>query len=132
MQEQRVRDQTSIAAQAAQREARTRQILAAPDLVVRTAPMAGGGKVTVGESRASGAGVILVGAGSPPPSGKVFQLWTIRGTTPTNAGILAAGQTSAVQIVEGMPGADLIGVTAEPVGGSATPTEPLVSQIPLV
>lgn len=132
VQEQRVREQSTIAGQAAQRETRTRQILAAPDLVVRTAPMVGGGKVTVAQSASSNAGVLLVGADGPPPSGKVFQLWTIRGTTPTSAGALRAGQTSIVQIVEGLPGTDAVGVTAEPVGGSATPTMPLVSQVPLV
>ncbi|MEV6629344.1 anti-sigma factor [Actinoplanes sp. NPDC051470] len=132
VQEQRVRDKTAIAAAAARQEARTRDILAAPDLVVRTAPMIGGGKVTVAQSTARNAGVILLGADAAPAGGKVFQLWTIRGTAPTSAGALRVGQTSAVQIVDGLPGADMVGVTAEPPGGSKTPTVPLVSQVPLV
>lgn len=132
VQEQRVRDQSTIAARAVEQSERTRDILAAPDLVVRTAPVTGGGKVTVAQSPAKNAGVILLGASSPPTDGRVFQLWTIRGTTPTSAGALGAGQTSAVTIVDGLPGADMVGVTVEPVGGSLTPTMPLVSQLPLV
>lgn len=132
IQEQRVRDERATAAAAAAREARTRQILAAPDLVVRTAPMVGGGKVTVAQSALNNAGVILLGADAAPAGGRVFQLWTIRGTAPSNAGVLAAGQASAVQIVDGLPGTDLVGVTLEPPGGSAAPTLPLVSQVPLV
>jgi len=128
VQEQRVREKSAIVAQAT----RTRDILAAPDLVVRTAPMIGGGKVTVAQSPARNAGVIMMGADAPPAGGKVFQLWTIRGDKPTSEGALAAGQTSAVQIVEGLPSADAVGVTAEPVGGSVAPTLPLVSQIPLI
>jgi anti-sigma factor RsiW len=131
IQEQRVREQSTIAAQAEQQQARTRQILAAPDLVVRTAPMIGGGKVTVASSAANNAGVVMLGADAPPAGGKVFQLWTIRGTTPKSEGALAVGQTSVVHIVDGLPGSDLVGVTAEPAGGSRTPTTPLVSSVPL-
>ncbi|MFG1602704.1 anti-sigma factor domain-containing protein [Actinoplanes sp. NPDC049265] len=132
IQDQRVRDAGSIAARAQRESDRTRDILAAPDLVVRTAPVAGGGKVTVAQSPALKAGVIMLGANAAPSDGRVYQLWTIRGQRPTSAGALRVGQTSTVQIVDGLPGADLVGVTAEPAGGSVTPTMPLVSQVPLV
>ncbi|HEU4350100.1 MAG TPA: anti-sigma factor [Actinoplanes sp.] len=131
VQEQRINEQRELAAAAEQREARTRAILAAPDLVVRTAPMVGGGKVTVASSRLHNAGVVLLGADAPPPNGEVFQLWTIRGGTATSAGVLAVGQTSAVRIVDGLPGSDEVGVTAEPPNGSAQPTAPLVSAVQL-
>jgi anti-sigma-K factor RskA len=131
IQDQRVRDERAVAQAAEQREARTRQILAAPDLVVRTAPMVGGGKVTVASSVLQNAGVVLLGADAPPSSGRVFQMWTIRGQAATSAGVLAAGQTSAVEIVDGLPGSDAFGVTVEPPGGSATPTVPLVAQVQL-
>jgi anti-sigma-K factor RskA len=132
VQEQRVREREQIAAAAQQREARTRQILASPDVVVRTSPMIGGGKVTVASSELQNAGVVMLGADAPPSDGRAFQLWTIRGTTPRNAGVLAAGQTSAVQVLDGLPGSDAFAVTAEPAGGSTTPTFPLVAQVPLV
>jgi anti-sigma-K factor RskA len=122
IQDQRVRDERAVAAAAQQREARTRAILAAPDLVVRTAPMVGGGKVTVASSAQANAGVVLFGADAAPGDGRVFQLWTIRGKTATSAGVLALGQDTAVQIVDGLPGSDQVAVTVEPAGGSAQPT----------
>jgi anti-sigma-K factor RskA len=132
IQDQRVRDEHAVAAAAELREARTRSILAAPDLVVRTAPMLGGGKVTVASSALRNAGVVLLGADAAPADGKVFQLWTIRGTTATSAGVLAAGAASAVQIVDGLPGSDAFGVTVEPSpNGSAKPTAPLVASVQL-
>jgi anti-sigma-K factor RskA len=129
VQDQRVRDQRARAEAAEQREARTRAILAAPDLVVRTTPMIGGGKVTVATSALHGAGVVLLGADAAPSGGRVFELWRIRGTTATQAGTLASGQTAAVQIIDGLRDSDAFGVTLEPAGGSATPTLPMTAQI---
>jgi type II secretory pathway pseudopilin PulG len=136
VQEQRVQDQRQVAsaaaqqaAAAAQQSARVRQILASPDLVVRTGPIDGGGKVTVAASASLNAGVVLMGADAAPVGGRVYELWTIRGSTPAKAAVLTVGQTNAVQVVEGLPGSNAIGVTAEPPGGSPTPTFPLVAQV---
>jgi hypothetical protein len=131
VQERRVEEQRRLAAEAAQQEARVRSILAAPDLVVRTAPVIGGGKVTVASSRLQAAGVVLMGADAAPAGGEVYQLWTLRGRNATSAGVLAAGQTTAVQVVEGLPGSDAVGVTAEPPGGSTAPTVPILSLVQL-
>ena len=78
VQEQRVRDQSAIVAAAEQRAARTQAILAAPDLVVRTAPMTGGGRVTVASSALQGASVVSMRADRAPAADRAFQLWTIR------------------------------------------------------
>jgi anti-sigma-K factor RskA len=129
VQEQRVRDEREVAATAAAQNARVRQILAAPDLYVRTGPVAGGGKVTVATSVSLDAGVVLMGATSAPPNGRVYELWTIRGQTPAKAAVLPLGQTTAVQVVEGLPGSAAVGVSAEPAGGSPTPTLPLVATV---
>jgi hypothetical protein len=131
IQDQRVRDERAIAAAAAQRETRTREILAAPDLVVRTSPMVGGGKVTVASSAAQDAGVVLLGADAAPSDGRVFQLWTIRGGVASSAGALRAGQTAAVQIVDGLPGSAQVAVTVEPDGGSTQPTSALIADVQL-
>jgi anti-sigma-K factor RskA len=123
IQDQRLRDQTTIAAEAEQREARTRAILAAPDLVVRTAPVIGGGKVTVATSPSRNAGVVLVGTDRTLTSAQALQLWTIRGTNPpASAGVLDPGAASATRVVDGLPGADAVAVSLEPAGGSRTPT----------
>jgi anti-sigma-K factor RskA len=131
VQEQRVREQTGLAAAAGQREARARAILAAPDLVVRTAPVIGGGKVTVASSQLRNAGVVLIGADRTLTSDQALQLWTIRGTTPpASAGVLAAGAASATQVVDGLPGTDVLAVSLEPARGSATPTT-VLARVPL-
>lgn len=132
VQEQRLGEQRDLATAAEQHEARTRGILASPDLVIRTARMIGGGKVTLAYSYAQDAGVIMLGADAPPPNGEVFQMWTLRGEQATSAGVLAVGQTTAVQIVEGLPDNDAIGITAEPAGGADQPSLPLVSSVQIV
>ena len=128
VQEQRVRDQQSVTEAARQRETRIQQILAAADVVYRTGSVAGGGKVTVASSGSYRAGVILMTADAVPADGRVFQLWTIRGLTPpANAGVLQPGQTSVVQIVDGLPGSSQVAVSVEPAGGSPQPTLPVGS-----
>jgi len=131
VQDQRVRDARALAEAAQQRDARARQILAAPDVVFRTSPMIGGGKVTVASSVLQNAGVVLLGADAAPPAGRVFQLWTIRGTAVASAGALALGQASGTQIVDGLPGSTSVGVTVEPAPRSTTPTSPMVAQVQL-
>ncbi len=123
VQEQRVREQRSIASAAQQQEARTRAILAAPDLVVRTAPVIGGGKATVASSPSRQAAVVLVGADRNLTPDEALQLWTIEGTgPPVNAGVLAAGSNSATQPIELRTGTDIVAVSVEPAGGSVSPT----------
>ena len=132
VQDQRVRDGREVIAGMQVREARARDILAAPDVVFRTAPMVGGGKVTVASSPSRNAGVILMAADAPPADGRVFQLWTIRtGGAPENAGVLAVGQTSVVQIVDGLPGVATVAVTREPANGSRVPTSAPISDVQL-
>jgi len=51
--------------------------------------------------------------------------------TPRSAGVLATGSTGATELVSGIRGAQLIGVTREPAGGSRTPSQPLVARVSL-
>ncbi|WP_433796647.1 anti-sigma factor [Actinoplanes sp. CA-252034] len=122
VQEQRVRDQRSVAEAAGAREAEVRDILAAPDVVLRDQPLTGGGKVTVAFSRLRDSGVILMAADAAPADGRVFQLWTVRSGTPVSESVLAVGQTSVVTVVAGMSAASAVGVSVEPPGGSPAPT----------
>ncbi|GGN62221.1 hypothetical protein GCM10010112_20140 [Actinoplanes lobatus] len=131
IQDQRVRDARQLAALAEQREARVRSILSAPDVQVHAERLNSGGRVTVASSRLRNAGVIMLAADGAPDPGKVYQLWTIRGGTPASAGALGVGQSTAVQVVDGMPGASDVGVTVEPAPGSATPTTPLDAVVKL-
>jgi anti-sigma-K factor RskA len=131
IQDQRVRDRSAVAAAAQLREARIQSILSSPDLIVRTSPVRGGGKVTVASSASKNAAVVSLGAQRAPAANQAFQMWSIHGTTPTGAGVMAAGEGSAMAIVDGLPGSDALGVTLEPAGGSATPTLPLYAQVSL-
>jgi anti-sigma-K factor RskA len=133
VQDQRVRDVRAVAEAARRSESRLREILGAPDLVVRGQQMRGvTGRVTVAESRSQNAGVIVLAADAAP-AGKVYQLWQIR---PVQGPLsvedaLAPGQTEALRVVEGLPAAEQVSVTVEPPGGSATPTAPTLADVKL-
>ncbi|GAA4972487.1 anti-sigma factor [Actinoplanes utahensis] len=130
VQEQRVREQSITAAEARQREARTQAVLAAPDLRVHTAPMTGGGRVTVASSAAQGAAVVSVRADTVVGPDQALQLWTIRGTEkPVSAEVLAAGRQQAAYVVDGIPDHDVVAVSLEPAGGSAQPTNVLAKVV---
>ena len=88
-------------------------------------------RVTVATSKLHDAGVIMLAADAAPAGGKVYQLWTIRSQQPVNEGALAPGQTTSVQIVNGMSEASDVGVSIEPPGGSTTPTTPLAADVKL-
>ena len=131
VQDQRVRRAEALAEAAQASETRVRSVLAAPDVVLREQPLNSGGRVTVASSRLRNAGVILLAATGAPDPGRVYQLWTIRAGAPASAGALSEGQSAAVQLVEGLPGASNVGVTLEPAPGSATPTTPLDALVTL-
>jgi len=129
VQEHRVRVEQATAQAARASEARVRDVLAAPDLQIREQQLTGGGRVTVAMSRLRNAGVVMLAADAAPGGGHVYQLWTVRSRVPVSEGALAAGQTTAVRIVEGMDRASDVGVTVEPAGGSATPTLPMIADL---
>jgi anti-sigma-K factor RskA len=133
VQEQRVREKNIAVAAAELREARTQAILAASDLVVRTAPMIGGGRVTVASSAQQGASVVSMRADRAPAADRAFQFWTIRDAAQqvaVNAAVLPAGEASAVEIVPGVPGNDVFAISVEPAGGSPAPTKgQIVAQV---
>jgi len=106
-------------------------VLAAPDARLHSAPATGGGQVTVVSSRSLNEAVAVLARLASPGTHHAYQLWVIANGTPRSAGVLAAGSTGATELVPGIRGAHLIGVTREPAGGSTTPTQPLVAKLPL-
>lgn len=122
VQEQRVRDERTVAEAARVREAQVQGILNAPDVVLHDQTLSSGGKVTLAYSRLRDSGVILMSADAAPSGGRVFQLWTVRAGGPVSEGVLAVGQTSVVKVVTGLSSASAVGVSVEPPGGSRTPT----------
>jgi hypothetical protein len=66
---------------------------------------------------------------SPPPAGKIYQLWLVPASgAPVNAGLVAANQQNGAVVVhleQGLP-ASAFAVTIEPEGGSPQATGPKV------
>ena len=64
------------------------------------------------------------------PPGRVYQLWTITGTTATSAGLLTPDAGGSVRlelpVAANAAKPDAFGVTIEPAGGSPAPTLPIV------
>ena len=107
-------------------------VLAAPDARLHSTTTTGGGQVTVVSSDSRNEAVAVLTKLPSPGAGHAYQLWVISDGTPRSAGVLATGRTGATELVSGIRGAQLIGVTREPAGGSKTPTPPLVAQLRLI
>jgi len=106
-------------------------VLGARDARVDSVRVAGGGQVAVVSSDSLNEAVAVLTRLPSPGAGDAYQLWVISDGTPRSAGVLAAGRTGGTELVSGVRGAQLIGVTREPAGGSRTPTLPLVAELPL-
>lgn len=105
-------------------------VLSAPDVVMLTAKVTGGGKATVLMSHHMRALVFAV-AGLPPlPAAKGYELWLIGPSGSRPQGMLPAGAARPV-MVAGLADGDQVGVTVEPRGGSAQPTTRPVLLMPL-
>lgn len=100
---------------------RTSRILAAGDAELHSVPV-GDGTVTVAVSDRLRDGVVLVENLPDPPEGRVYQVWRIADGAATSIGVFDEGQRSGAVPMGTLGGADTIGVTREPPGGSATPT----------
>ena len=106
-------------------------VLAAPDARLHGVTMTEGGHITVISSPSLDEAVAVVARLPSPGPNHAYQLWVISHGTPRSAGVLATGSTTATELLSGVRGAQAIGVSREPAGGSRTPTQPLVTQLPL-
>jgi anti-sigma factor RsiW len=79
-----------------------------------------------------GRAVLVVADLATAPSGKTYEVWVIKGTTPKRAGLFQGGTRSVVP-VEGTVGKDaVVAVTLERAGGVGAPTTtPLVASQPV-
>jgi anti-sigma-K factor RskA len=110
-----------------------RQVIEAQDARQATVNVSGGGTATVSVSPSHDALVVRMKDVPPPPSGKVYQMWLIPkdGSTPVSEGLMDAEALSKPALVKGIGSAASLGITVEPVGGSAAPTSPTVAAAPL-
>ncbi|MDQ0619597.1 anti-sigma factor [Arthrobacter globiformis] len=109
------------------------QVIEAQDARQATVDVNGGGTATVSISQSHDALVVRMKDVPPPPAGKVYQMWLIPkdGSTPVSQGLMDAEALSKPALVKGIGSAAALGITVEPVGGSATPTLPTVAAAPL-
>jgi len=124
VQEQRVRAERTQAAEVA-------AVLAAPDARVARVDVPGGGRVSVVVSNARDEAVVVLDEMPAVDRAHAYQLWRMRGTQATDAGVLPAGDTSATRVVKGLAGVDGLAVSKEPAGGSHEPTLPPVASVSL-
>jgi anti-sigma-K factor RskA len=131
VQEQRVGDARRQTAALQAERAQVAAVLAAGDVEVGTATATGGGRVIVAHSPRLNDGVVLLEGLAAPPPGMAYQLWLIDDDGPTSAGVLAEGQNSGAAVLESIGGAETLGVTLEPAGGSPQPTGDVLAGVPL-
>jgi hypothetical protein len=103
--------------------ASVQEVLAAPDVVVRSSEVQGGGRMTLLMSRSLDRGVVVVDA-TAPADDRAYQLWAVESGGPRDAGVLAAGSGSATTVIDGIAAANQVALTLEPAGGSAAPSLP--------
>ncbi|MDJ0343308.1 anti-sigma factor [Streptomyces sp. H10-C2] len=133
VQEQRNADQErSRGVQAQQRASDLTTLIAAPDASLRTGAMRGGGGATVVASQRLGQAAILYHDLPPLAGSRVYQLWYSENGSMVPAGLVDPGRSDGAQFLAGGPrGADGVGVTVEPAGGSRTPSGPPVMVVPI-
>ncbi|GAA4529073.1 anti-sigma factor [Amycolatopsis samaneae] len=112
-------------------EAAINAVLTAPDAVTVSAPAPNG--TTVVRSRAQGK-IVLFPRGFPAlDPAHAYQVWLIGPDGPYSAGLLPSEvDKQARPLLAELPrGADRVGVTVEPAGGSPRPTTPAVTMLTL-
>ncbi|GIG69404.1 anti-sigma factor [Phytomonospora endophytica] len=120
VQEQRVADAQAEADAVQARTERIATVLAAPDAIAATVPATDGGELLVVRSAALDAAVVTrVGMPALPPD-RAYQLWLDVDGRMVSAGLMP-DSTALVDIGT----ATRVALSAEPAGGSPTPTHPV-------
>ncbi|MCU1518349.1 MAG: anti-sigma factor [Pseudarthrobacter sp.] len=105
------------------------QVVRADDVREASVPVSAGGTATVLISSSKDAVVVKMNGVPAPPAGKVYQMWLIPkdGSAPVSQGLMDEAALSKPAVVKGIASAAALGITVEPVGGSASPTFPTVA-----
>lgn len=122
-QHQEARDAQRQAQASQQRAEALAMVLAAPDAKITTGKLTDGATGTVVVSRDRDKAAFIASGMPKPPSGKVYQLWYNDGGKMRAAGLMDPANGSDAVLMAGPVGAASgMGITVEPVGGSAQPT----------
>ncbi|MFG2138314.1 anti-sigma factor domain-containing protein [Streptomyces sp. NPDC048650] len=107
-------------------------LMAAPDATFHRTALKGGGNGTVVSSRQQNRSAFVYHGLPKLPGSRVYQLWYSRNGTMVPAGLVETGHAGGALLLTGGPrGADGVGVTAEPPGGSSRPTSPPLALLPV-
>jgi anti-sigma-K factor RskA len=117
--------------QLSQAQASSQQIaavLTARDATMMTAPVAGGGTVTIVMSHSMHALVFTAAGLRPLPASRGYELWLIGSAGDRPVGMLpqAASHMAGPVIASGLRSGDHLALTAEPAGGTSRPTNPMM------
>jgi len=105
-------------------------VLSQPDARAVRGPVSGGGQATVVMSPSADAAVVVLRDLPALPADRTWQLWMIDPSKTAHSVGLAAGDET--QVLNGsVTGMIAFGLTIEPTGGSAKPTEPAAATIPM-
>ncbi len=94
-------------------------IVAASDAKTTTKAFDGGGHVRLIASEKADSAYIIATSLAGLPDDKVYQVWMVKGDSPTPQGVF---ESSGSMVMEGIDGADRVAITVEPKGGSKQPT----------
>ncbi|WP_250285237.1 MULTISPECIES: anti-sigma factor [unclassified Frankia] len=115
--------QRAHTAQVEQQAVALSALMTAPDATIRATVLRGGGGGTVVVSPRFGQAAFVYHDLPALADGRVYQLWYSRNGTMVPAGLVKTGRSSGALLLTGQTqGADGVGVTAEPRGGSPSPT----------
>lgn len=98
-------------------------LLAAPDATYHATAVGGGGRATVVSSAAQDRSAFVYRDLPKLSDSRVYELWYSHNGTMTPAGLVDPAHASGATLLTGVgAGADGVGLTVEPHGGSRTPT----------
>ena len=108
-------------------------VLTAQDAVMTSGPVSGGGTATIVMSHARHALVFTAQGLSALPASRGYELWLIGAAGTRPVGMLPAGShgMTGPVIASGLRQGDHLALTAEPAGGTAHPTAPMMLDVDL-
>jgi len=106
-------------------------VLTARDATMRTGTVTGGGTVTIVMSHAMRALVFTAAGLHPLPAARGYELWLVGPAGERPVTMLPPGRhdMAGPVIASGLRSGDHLALTAEPVGGSARPTTPMMLNV---
>lgn len=125
IQDHRVRVAQSQAAETTE----IRRVLSSPDAQIANQNFAGGKLIVVTSSSLNEGVVVLQALRSP--GDRAYQLWMMYPDHNRSVGVLSAGAVAGTELVTGIDGANALGISTEPPGGSAQPSN-LVDKLDMI